>query len=384
MRESIDILSRLIAFPTISRNTNLPLIYWLQERLSDKGIESWLSFDDTKTKANLFATIGPETKGGLLISGHTDVVPVDGQIWASDPFQASIRDGKLYGRGSCDMKGFIAATMFCVENLDIKALKKPIHLAFTYDEEVGCKGVRTLLTAMKERDLTPAMCVVGEPTSMRIVQSHKGSRNYRCCVKGKAAHASMANEGVNAIHYAASVISKIEELADTLQTQKFPETGYDTPYDMLQTSLIEGGMARNIVPSQCNFTFGYRYLPQSDPDKIFSQIEDFGTNSVLPRMRAKSQDTDLQFEKLSDNPALHAQSNSEFAALLSHRRGAQGIGPHVGFMTEGGIYQQAGITTVICGPGSIEQAHKPDEFLELSQMSLCTDFLADLFQHHSS
>ncbi|WP_354445655.1 acetylornithine deacetylase [Ottowia thiooxydans] len=383
MNRTIDILTRLISFPTISSATNLPLIYWLQELLAKKGIESWLNFDATKTKANLFATIGPQIPGGLLISGHTDVVPVEGQAWASDPFNAAIRDGKLYGRGSCDMKGFIAATIFCVENLNVNALKSPIHLAFTYDEEVGCKGVRPLLTEMQERGLAPTMCVVGEPTSMRIVQSHKGSRNYRCSVKGKAAHASMANEGVNAIHYAASVIGKIEELADSLQKERYPESGYETPCDMLQTSLIAGGLARNIVPSECDFTFGYRYLPQSDPDKIFQHIEDFGLNSVLPRMRFKCAETSLVFEKLSDNPALHAEINSEFATQLSQRRGVQGIGPHVGFMTEGGLYQQAGITTVICGPGSIEHAHRPDEFVELSQLSLCSDFLSDLFLHHA-
>jgi acetylornithine deacetylase len=237
---------------------------------------------------------------------------------------------------------------------------------------------------MSGYEVAPAMCVIGEPTSMRVVRSHKGSRNYRCSVKGKAAHASMTHEGVNAIRYAAAMVGKIHDFAEALEGMTFPDSGYEQAYDMLQTSLITGGVARNIVPSQCEFTFGYRYLPQSDPDRIFQEIEDYGLRTVLPRMRAKCENSDLKFEKLSDNPALRDDQNREAARIVAARKGVQGAGPHVGFMTEGGLYQQAGIPTVICGPGSIEQAHKPDEYVDISQLSLCSTFLEDLFTHCAS
>lgn len=382
-QETLDILQRLISFPTVSRNSNLDLIDWIRSYLRGRGFVTRLSYDETSTKANLFATIGPQKEGGLLLSGHTDVVPVDGQDWHVDPFKATISEGRVYGRGACDMKGFIASVLSRVTAIDPARLDQPVHLAFTYDEEVGCKGVRTLLADLKAVGIQPSACIVGEPTDMRIVRAHKGSRNYRCCVRGKEAHASRTHEGVNAIQHAARVIGFIDMLSEQMSESPEAQSLFETPFDTLQTSLVQGGLARNIVPRDCEFTFGYRYLPRTDPDGIFEQIRDFGVREVLPRMQRAAADADIRFDKLSDNPALSPSMNGELARFALELNGAQGAGLGVSYMTEGGIYQQSGIPTIICGPGSISQAHKPDEFVELSQLAHCERFIESLWERQA-
>ncbi|WP_226858650.1 acetylornithine deacetylase [Diaphorobacter aerolatus] len=322
-QETLEILRRLISFPTVSRDSNLDLIEWTQSHLIQHGFATRLSYDDTRRKANLFASIGPEVEGGMLLSGHTDVVPVDGQDWRTDPFKVEIVDGRLYGRGACDMKGFIASVLSSVGVIDASRLRRPLHLAFTYDEEVGCKGVRTLLADLAAAGIRPSACIVGEPTEMQIVRAHKGSRNYRCCVRGKEAHASRTNEGVNAIQHAARVIGFIDEMSEQMMRSPEPDSSFETPFDTLQVSLIEGGLARNIVPRDCEFTFGYRYLPRSDPDRIFEKISQFGASDVLPRMLRNAPDASLRFEKLSDNPALSPSANAELARVAMELEGAR-------------------------------------------------------------
>lgn len=378
---TLDILSALIAFPTVSRDSNLGLIEWVRDSLRRQGIGARLSYDATGAKANLFATIGPDLPGGIVLSGHTDVVPVDGQDWSSDPFQARIAGGRLYGRGACDMKGFLAAVLASVDRLAAADLRRPVHLAFTYDEEVGCKGVRTLLADLQAARIAPAACIVGEPTEMQVVTAHKGSRNYRCCVRGKEAHASRTQDGVNAIEYAARLIGHIQDLADEYAEAPRPDSAFDTPYDTLQTALVTGGLARNIVPRDCEFIFGYRYLPDSDPDRIVGSIQDYARDQVLPRMRRRHAAADILFEKQSDNPALRPGPNAAIARFVMGLSGAGHAGPHVSYMTEGGLYQQAGVASVICGPGSIEQAHRPDEYVELSQLARCETMIAALCEH---
>lgn len=378
--EMLEILSQLIAFPTVSRDSNLGLIEWVRDYLRSRGVGSRLSYDATGSKANLFATIGPDTGGGIVLSGHTDVVPVDGQDWDSDPFSAKVVDGRLYGRGACDMKGFLAAMLAGVDGLCKASLAQPIHLAFTYDEEVGCKGVRTLLADLQAAQIRPSACIIGEPTSMQVVTAHKGSRNYQCCVRGKEAHASRTQDGVNAIEYAARLIGHIQDMSDEFAQKPRADSGFDTPYDTLQTSLVGGGLARNIVPRDCNFVFGYRYLPDSDPDRIFQSVQDYATQDVLPRMRRKSPLADIQFEKQSDNPPLSSDSNAKLAQFVKRLTGAHSLGSHVSYMTEGGLYQRAGMDVVVCGPGSIEQAHRPNEFVELSQLAQCERFITELCQ----
>ena len=379
---TLDILNRLIAFPTVSRDSNLDLIDWVQNHLTTLGFRTRLSYDSTRSKANLFASIGPDVRGGILLSGHTDVVPVDGQDWHTNPFQAEVIGDKLFGRGACDMKGFLAVVLSSVEVLGRMTLTQPIHLAFTYDEEVGCKGVRTLLADLEAAGTLPSACIVGEPTDMQIVRAHKGSRNYRCCVRGKEAHASRTQDGINAIQNAARIIGHIDDMADAFASNPEIDSAFETPFDTIQTSLITGGMARNIVPRDCEFTFGYRYLPHSDPDQIFANVRDYGVNELLPRMRAKSESARIDFEKLSDNPALSPEHNARIAQFASSLEGAQGMGPGVGYMTEGGIYQNSGIPTVICGPGSIVQAHRPNEYVPLTQLAECERFMASLWSNY--
>jgi acetylornithine deacetylase len=378
LAEILPLLQKLIAFPTVSRDSNLELIAWIREILQAHGVASELTYDEGRTKANLFATIGPAIPGGVLLSGHTDVVPVDGQSWDTDPFQMHVADGRAYGRGACDMKGFIAVILANVGRLCSAPLRRPVHLAFTYDEEVGCKGVRTLLAGLEQSEIRPNACIVGEPTSMRVVTAHKGSRNYRCCVRGQEAHASRIHEGVNAIQHAARIISRIEDVAEQLQQAARRDSEFDTPYDTLQTALVHGGLARNIVPRDCEFTFGYRYLPDTDPDGIFASVRDYAESQVLPRMKARAPAASIEFEKQSDNPALEAGPNTELAQYVLGLTGQDAVGQAVSYMTEGGLYQRAGIPTVICGPGSIQQAHKPNEYVELEQLALCDEFIRNL------
>ena len=243
---------------------------------------------------------------------------------------------------------------------------------------MGCKGVRTLLADLEAGEIRPAACIVGEPTSMQVVRSHKGSRNYRCCVRGQEAHASRTQDGVNAIQYAARVIGHIQDLSDEFARHPAADSTFETPYDTIQASLVSGGLARNIVPRDCEFVFGYRYLPDSDPDRIFERVRDYGLQQVLPRMREKSPATDIRFENQSDNPALRPDLNAGLAGFALGLDGVQGAGPSVGYMTEGGLYQRAGIAAVICGPGSIVQAHRPNEYVALSQLALCEQFVAGL------
>lgn len=379
---TLDILRRLIAFPTVSRDSNLQLIEWVQGYLETLGFAVRLSYDATRGKANLFASTGTGTGGGILLSGHTDVVPVDGQDWHTDPFNAEIINGRVHGRGACDMKGYLAVVLSSVALLDRSTLEHPIHLAFTYDEEVGCKGVRTLLADLRSAGIQPSACIVGEPTGMQIVRAHKGSRNYRCSVHGKEAHASRTQDGVNAIQHAARVISYIDDLAEEFAQNPQADSSFETPFDTIQASLVQGGMARNIVPRNCEFTFGYRYLPQSDPDRIFERVRDYGLGQVLPRMQARHEGARMQFENLSDNPALSPGQNAAIAQFAMGLDGALGAGPGAGYMTEGGLYQRSGIPTVICGPGSIVQAHRPDEFVELAQLAACERFMSSLWMKH--
>lgn len=377
-QKSLEILSTLIAFPTVSRDSNLGMIEWIRDHLRAHGIAARLSYDGSGAKANLFATLGPGTSGGIILSGHTDVVPVDGQDWDTDPFKATLVHQRLYGRGACDMKGFLAAILANLDTLLNAPRPRPIHLAFTYDEEVGCLGVKTLLSDLKAAGIAPSVCVVGEPTDMRVVRSHKGSRNYRCCVRGVEAHASQTQNGVNAIQYAAQIIHHIHQFSEQLASDPDPDCGFETPYSTIQTSLIHGGLARNIVPRDCEFTFGYRYLPGDDPDAMYGHVEQFSTQKVLPAMRARSESTDISFEKLSDNPALRPHANGLLTRFIGGLAGVEGEGGGVSYMTEGGLYQQAGIAAVICGPGSIAQAHKPNEYLELSQLAQCETFVKAL------
>ncbi|WP_313596962.1 acetylornithine deacetylase [Psychrobacter sanguinis] len=401
--QCVEWLKRLIAFDTVSRHSNLALIEEVQAYCISLGLEPVLTFNDTtdtdhspnkanQSKANLFVSVpagggladtaSATIKGGIVLSGHTDVVPVDGQDWLSDPFKAEIRGDKLYGRGACDMKGFIA----CALNLLPQAvalsqqgqLRKPLHLALSFDEEVGCLGAPLMLEELSQRGINPDYCIVGEPSSMKMVVAHKGISVFRCSVHGKSAHSSLTHQGVNAISYAAKLIGFIDELASQLAQSDQVDPMFDVPYSTLSIGTIEGGTATNIVPNLCEFTFDYRNLPSMGTQDILPVIEQRITELNQQMQQVDSQ-TGIKIEQLESVPAMTDTDSEALQQLIAGL--VQSSARHkVAYATEGGQFTNAGIATVICGPGSIEQAHKADEYVELAQLAECDDFLQKLLQ----
>lgn len=382
---TINRLSRLIAFDTTSRHSNLALIHDCADYLESLGLKPWLSHNADQSKANLFATIAAadgNTEGGLILSGHTDVVPTDGQAWQSDPYRADIREGRLYGRGSADMKGFIAAVLAAAPAMVQAELKRPLHIALSYDEEIGCLGAPVMIAELQKRGLTPEHCIVGEPTSMRMVVAHKGIHTFRCAVHGKAAHSSLTPQGVNAIEYAAKLIVFINELAGRLKARHDTDPDYDVPFSTLSVNTIAGGIAGNIVPQLCEFEFDYRNLPHMSPADITAPIEAHIREVLQPQMQAVEAACRIDMRHGENVPAM-----PEAEAALLHDLITQLVQDSsrlkVAYATEGGQFQQAGIATVICGPGNIEQAHKADEFVELAQLARCDAFLHKLIAAQS-
>jgi acetylornithine deacetylase len=375
---SIDMLRRLVGFDTTSRESNLTLIDFVREWLDRHRIESQLVFDETGRKANLYATIGPLDVGGIMLSGHTDVVPVDGQDWHSDPFAVSAGDGKLFGRGTSDMKSFIAVILARLPELVARRLRVPIHLALSYDEEVGCRGVRRLIAALAERPVRPRLCIVGEPTSMQPVIGHKGKRSFHCSVHGFECHSAMTHLGVNAVEAAAELVAELKAMARRKRDLGPFDADFVPPYTTIHTGRISGGTALNIVPRDCSFDFEYRLLPGDDPDGPIEALRAVVENRLLPEMRAVRPEASISFAELSAFPGLATEPDAEITRLVLALTGANGTGK-VAFGTEAGLFHAAGIPTVVCGPGSIEQAHKPDEFIELDQILRCEEFIGRLF-----
>ena len=369
---------RLVGFDTTSRGSNLALIDFVRDYLEGYGVPSELVFDETGQKANLYATIGPAGIGGIMLSGHTDVVPIDGQDWHSDPFAVAENGGKLYGRGTADMKSFIAVALALLPELLARRLHTPIHFSFSYDEEVGCRGVRRLIAELSRRADRPRLCIVGEPTQMQVVTGHKGKRTMRCHVHGFECHSSLAHLGVNAVEAAAELVAKLKRMAREKRRHGPFDPAFDPPYTTIHTGVIHGGTAVNIVPKDCSFDFEFRLLAGDDPDALVGELSAYAESEVLPEMRAVRPDTGLQLEELTSFPALDTPGDAEVARLAAALTGANGTGK-VSFGTEGGLFQEAGIPTVVCGPGSIEQAHKPDEFIALDQIGQCERFLRRLF-----
>lgn len=374
---SRDVLARLIAFATVSRDSNLELIRYIQDYLTRLGVQSELFYNEERTKANLFATIGPDAPGGVVLSGHTDVVPVDGQAWTVDPFKMTEADGKLFGRGTADMKGFIACVLAAVPTFTSANLRLPVHLAFSYDEEVGCLGVRSMLAALETRPNKPKLCLIGEPTELKPVLGHKGKLAMRCQVKGAACHSAYAPYGVNAIEYAAKLIGRLGEMGEELAEASKHDERFDPPFSTIQTGVIEGGRALNIVPAECQFDFEVRALPGFDAQEIAISLESYATEHLVPKMRSVNPDTEIKLHPLSAYPGLATSPKSEAALLLANLCGSAEFGT-VAFGTEGGLFDQAGIPTVVCGPGSMDQGHKPDEFVSIDQLSQCDEMLRRL------
>jgi acetylornithine deacetylase len=378
--DSVEMVRRLVGFDTTSRGSNLALIEFVRDYLDSHAVASELVFDETGNKANLYAKLGPAGIGGIMLSGHTDVVPVDGQDWHSDPFTLLAKDGRLFGRGTADMKSFIAVVLALLPNLAARPLRIPVHLAFSYDEEVGCRGARRLIAAIADRPDRPRLCIVGEPTMMRPVTGHKGKRSFRCRVHGFESHSALAHLGVNAIEAAAELVAMLKAMARRRRDTGPFDPEYTPPYTTIQTGVIHGGTALNIVPKDCTFDFEFRLLPGDDPDAGIGELRDFAENRLLPEMRAIRAEAAIEFEELSAFPGLDTADNAEITRLVASLTGANGTAK-VSFGTEGGLFQQAGIPTVVCGPGSIEQAHKPDEFIDLDQIAECERFIGRIFDN---
>jgi acetylornithine deacetylase len=366
-----------VSFNTVSRDSNLGLIEWVRDYLARLGASTRLTHDASGKKANLFATLGDSNKPGLMLSGHTDVVPVDGQNWDTDPFKAIERDGKLYARGSADMKGFIGVAL-ChapkfLDAINTRRLDAPLHYALSYDEEVGCIGVRGLIKDLEENHIRPAGCVVGEPTSMQPIIAHKGMNRFRCTVRGREAHSSYVTYGVNAIEYAARLVVYIRQIADRLAQFETRDLGFTVPYTTMSTGLIRGGIASNVVPKECEFQFDMRTLPQASPDALYQEIRAYA--EVLAReMQAIDPNSGIDLAWVSSTIGL-ASAESDAIVQWAMRLARSSQVGKVSYGTEGGLFQQMGVPTVILGPGDIAEAHRPNEFVGLEQLAQCEIFM---------
>ena len=373
-----SILEKLVAFDTTSRNSNLELIACIQEYLHSHGVDSELVHDAEGEKANLYATIGPENKPGVMLSGHTDVVPVDGQDWSTAPFELVERDGRFYARGSADMKGFIACVLAAVPAMTSADLHTPIHLAFSYDEEIGCIGVRRLIDMLSYQPTRPAMGIIGEPTSMQVVIGHKGKCAFEVVVDGRNAHSAYTTEGVNAVIYASRLINFIHELQQRIVADGPFDDDFRVPYTTLHVGTIHGGTAANIVPAQCRFDFEIRHLPEQDPSSLVEEIRRFATDTLLPDMLKIHADAGISFTEKTQYPGLFTAPDQEVVHFVKSLLDNNSHGK-VSFGTEGGLFSdRLGIPAVVCGPGSILQAHRADEFVEIGQLGTCEKMLGRL------
>ena len=382
-KNSIEILKKLVSFDTTSFKSNLDLIKFIENYLNDLNIKSELIYDETKNKANLFTTIGPNLQGGIVLSGHTDVVPITKQNWTSDPFILTERDDKLFGRGSSDMKGFIAIVLSRVSAMIEKKLKKPIHLAFSYDEEIGCVGVHSLLDLIKKKSINPEFCIVGEPTSMEMVIGHKGKHAYDVKVDGLSCHSGQAPNGVNAINYASKLINYIEEINKEKSIKGPFDNDYEIPYSTLHTGLIKGGTILNIVPKLCQFEFEIRHLAEDDPLQIIQKIRQYTEELLIKEMHNISLTTNIEINEKINYPGLNI---SELISPVKQVKELLGKSSHkkVVFGTEGGLFKrELNLPTIICGPGSIDQAHKPDEFISIQQIEKGGTFIDKLINNCS-
>src|SRR3984893_4430353 len=379
-------IERLVAFKTVSRDSNMDLIEWVRDYLQNQGAKTRLTHDASGKKANLFATLGDSPKPGLILSGHTDVVPVDGQNWTTDPFAVTEAEGKLFARGPADMKGFIdvilAQAPKFVAALNSTRLDAPLHYALSYDEEVGCLGVRGLIRDLEENGIRPAGCVVGEPTSMQPIIAHKGTHRFRCAVHGREAHSSYVTHGVNAIEYAARLVVFIRQIAERLAQIETRDYGFTVPYSTLSTGVIHGGIAANVVPKDCVFQFDMRTLPHTSPDALHQEI------------RAYAQDLAREMQKVDDKSGIDLEWVSQTVGLAAAETDAivqwamklsrnNQVGK-VSYGTEAGLFQKMGVPSVICGPGDIAQAHRPNEFVTLEQLAQCEKFMDRILDRGSA
>lgn len=368
-----DMLAKLVSFNTESQRSNLELIHFCRDYLAGLGVDSRIVPSPDGQKANLYATIGPQAAGGIVLSGHTDVVPVAGQDWSSDPWTLTERDGRLYGRGACDMKGFDAIALALVPEMLKAPLKRPVHIALSYDEEVGCQGVRVMIKDMVQAGFAPSAVIVGEPSMMQVVTGHKGGMRMRTTVRGHAVHSSRVHAGVPAVMIAAELIHWHNEVMAENKARTPADTGFEPPYTTLHVGVVQGGTAVNITAEHCSFTHEVRCIP-GESDEAYEQRYRAKLAEVEARMQAIAPETGIDFEVTSYTPAMGPEQGSAAETLCRRLTGDNGS--HVvSYGTEGGLFQRAGWSTVVCGPGDIAQAHQPDEFLSVDQLEKGTQFI---------
>ena len=378
---ALEFARTLIGFNTVSANSNLALIHCIRDELARLGVKSRLSYNADRTKANLFATLGEGKPAGIILSGHTDTVPWDGQDWSVDPLGGVVRDGRLYGRGSADMKGFIATAVAHAELFLHSQAPFAIHLAFSFDEEVGCFGVKELIADLREAGIAPLACIVGEPTSMVPAIAHKGVYRYRCCVRGKEAHSSLTPRSVNAIEMAARLVGKVRDMAEAFEREETRYAGFDVPFSTASVGQFHGGIADNVVPVDAEFRYEFRDLPTADARAMQEQVVAYA-RALEPAMQQVAPDAGFRFETICEIPSFLGSADDAVTRLAQRLAGEQRT-TQVAFGTEAGLFKHAGIRTVVCGPGSIEQAHQPDEYVSLEQLARCQAFMEGLAEVRS-
>jgi acetylornithine deacetylase len=375
-----EMIRRLVGFPTVSRDSNLQLIEWVRQYVEAQGATTTLTFDDERRKANLFVTFaardGNAVSGGIVLSGHTDVVPVDGQPWETDPFTVTHKNGRLYGRGVTDMKSFSAIGLAFVPRILARGLARPLHFALSYDEEIGCIGVRRLIDDIEARGVRPLGCIVGEPTGMELVVAHKGKMSWRCRIRGLEAHSSLTPRGVNAVHIGCEIVAYIARRAREFRDTGAKDGAYDVPFTTAHAGIIRGGTALNIVPRDCTFEFEIRHLPFDDPQAFFRDVQAYAER-FLPEMHAVDPATHIAFDHLSTLPGFDTQGDSDIAALGKDCNGTHECGK-VSFGSEASLFHNAAVPAVLCGPGHIDQAHQPNEWVGLDQLARCEAFMERL------
>jgi len=377
LETSIEVLRDLIAFPTVSSDSNLAIIDYLSDRLEQVGAEITRYHDADGGKANLYATLGPSRAGGILLAGHTDVVPVTEQQWASDPFEMMSDAGRLYGRGTCDMKGFIATCIALAPDFARAATRRPIHFAFTYDEETGCLGAEALAQHLANRDDRPSLAIVGEPTEMRLIEGHKGCCEYSTHFTGRAGHGSQPDLGVNAVEYAVRYINRLMDMRAELMARAPVGSAFDPPYSTINVGGLHGGIAHNVIPGLATVDWETRPVQSGDLAHVKTTMQTYCDEVLLPQMRAVWADADIVLDTIGETVGLEPMPENKARDLVRELTGANGSDV-VSFGTEAGIFQRLGMDALVCGPGSIEQAHKPDEYIEISQLSACVDMLGRL------
>ncbi len=375
---TLDILEKLVAFDTTSRNSNIPCADWIVDYLAGHGIETEVFVNAEGDKHNLYAIIGPKDVPGFVLSAHTDVVPVDGQPWSTDPFKLVVKDGKAYGRGACDMKGFLACTLAMVPAMIKANLKTPIHLAYSYDEEVGCTGVRDMLEHLAPREPKPVAAFIGEPSSMQVIIGHKGGQRVVCKVAGKSAHSSLAPLGVNAIEYGARLVAKIKDMAEAQEASGARDMLYDVPHSTLHTGIFTGGTSPNIVPHHAEISFECRNISADDAMTYINEIIRYAREELEPRMKRIDPAAGFTFELRPNLPALET-APEHLAVTMAKRLAGRNDHAKVAYGTEASLFQNmAGIPSVVVGPGDIDQAHKPDEWILVSDLEKCNGFIRRL------